>query len=331
VLECPGPLSITVFRNDSSFGIEWSHAVERLAFNKKTSDGYENLFVSLPDGTGEHSLTYKNPAVPGRHACSPVWTPAGDYLVFSAEKARHSGSSTDAMCGFGAYSDIWVITADGQRAWQLTSVPNDYDHGDMIPRLSRDGKRLLWTERIAGPSLLRTAEAFGAWVLKVGDFLFVDGTPRLTNVRELAVGPRGFYEGGDFTPDGSGVIFTSSLATGNAWKSQIFVVDLTSGKLTQLTSADYNEHPRYTPDGLRIVWMSSTEARLKGTDWWTMDADGSHKRRLTRFEDPTSPQSSGDAVYPGTVAWDPSGRWFYGDIETSLVKQTYTAVRVVCP
>jgi hypothetical protein len=62
-----------------------------------------------------------------------------------------------------------------------------------------------------------------------------------------------------------------------------------------------------------------------------MDADGTRKRRLTYFEEPGNPQSTGTALWPGSVAWDPTGRWFYGDIETNLVAQSYVIVRVACP
>jgi tricorn protease-like protein len=154
--------------------------------------------------------------------------------------------------------------------------------------------------------------------------------PSLANVRTLKPGPDGFYEGADFSPDGRGVLFTSSLATDNAWKSQIFMLDLETGALQQLTRSGYNEHPRFTPDGLRIVWMSTTEARLSGTDWWVMSADGSSKRRITYFEQPGHPQSSGSSLWPGTVAWDPTGKWFYGDIETNLLTQSYVTVKVAC-
>jgi Tol biopolymer transport system component len=330
VLDCPGPLSIRPFQNDERFGNEWSVDAGLLAYNRKTPDGFENVFVASPDGSNERALTFHNPTVPGKHSCSPVWTPGGEYLFFSAEKAQHPGSSLQAFCGFGAYADLWAMTSDGRNAFKLTDTPNDEDHGVMIPRLSRDGRKLLWTERIAAPHVLTPARAFGSWVLAIADVAYADGGVSLGNVRRLQPGDEGFYEGADFTPDGGGVLFTSSLATNNAWASQIFVLDLATGALRQLTHADYNEHPRYTPDGTRIVWMSSTGAKLKGTDWWVMNADGTHKRRLTYFEDPDSPQSGGSAVYPGTACWDPTGRWFIGDVETSLLSQSYTSVRVTC-
>jgi Tol biopolymer transport system component len=331
VLDCPGTLSIRIFKSDESFGTDWSPITHRLVFNKKTEDGFQNLFTSLPDGSDERSITYENPIVPGKHACSPVWTPDGQFIVFSAEKKEHGRGSIDAFCGFGAYNDIWIIRADGKKAWQLTNVANDYDHGAMIPRFSRDGAQLLWTQRVASPNIFVPAQAFGSWEIAVASLHFTNGEPSIDGVRTLQPGPRGFYEGADFTPDGRGVLFTSSLATDNAWKSQLFTVELATGKLDQLTSGDYNEHGRYTPDGTQILWMSSTGADLKGTDWWLMNADGSKKKRLTFFETSGHPQSSGTALYPGTAAFDETGKWFIGDIETNLLSQSYTRVRVICP
>jgi hypothetical protein len=330
VLDCSGVLSIQALESDGRFGHEWSFAAGRLAYNRRAPNGYENVYVSLPDGGDERSLTLGHPALPGKHACSPVWTPSGDYLIFSAEKGQHPGSSLQAFCGFGAYADLWAISSDGSRTYRLTDVPNDSDHGAMIPRLSRDGSKLLWTERVGSPNIFVPERAFGSWVLKVASLHFDDGGVWLADAQQLQPGDPGFYEGADFTPDGKGILYTSSAATHNAWRSQIFVLDLSTKAVTQLTQADYNEHPRYTPDGQRIVWMSSTGATLKGTDWWFMNADGSDKRRLTFFEERGNPQSSGSAVYPGTVAWDPSEKWFIGDVETSLLTQDYASVRVSC-
>lgn len=327
VLDCPGPLSIRIFRNDQSFGTDWSPVAHKLVFNKKVGD-HQRLFTSNPDGTDERLLETPN----GKHACSPIWTPDGQYIVYSAEKKEHGRGSIDAFCGFGAYNDIWITKADGSKAWRLTDVPNDYDHGAMIPRLSRDGAQLLWTQRTSSPNILVPAKAFGSWELALGALSFSNnGEPKLDNVKTLRPGPEGFYEGADFTPDGRSILFTSSLATDNAWKSQLFTVEVSTGKLDQLTSSDYNEHGRYTPDGTRILYMSSTGADLKGTDWWLMNADGSNKKRLTYFETDGHPQSSGKALYPGTAAFDETGKWFIGDIETNLLTQSYTRVRVVCP
>jgi Tol biopolymer transport system component len=73
------------------------------------------------------------------------------------------------------------------------------------------------------------------------------------------------------------------------WKNQIDRLDLNSGATARLTKGDsYNEHPRYTPDG-QVLWMSSADNSSRGTDWWTMNADGSNPQRLSDFNSNVTP------------------------------------------
>ena len=88
---------------------------------------------------------------PAAHAGSPVWSPSGKFIAFVAEKPDHPGNSMVATPGWGGYSDLWVASADGSHAWQLTDVPADKDHGTIIPEFSPDGRLLEWTERTKVP------------------------------------------------------------------------------------------------------------------------------------------------------------------------------------
>ncbi|MBI4178520.1 PD40 domain-containing protein, partial [bacterium] len=74
----------------------------------------------------------------------------------------------------------------------------------------------------------------------------------------------------------------------------IFVLDMKSGELFQLTSrAGNNEHPSWSPDGRHIVFSST---RSGGPDIYVMHMDGSGIRRLTYTRRATSPVWSPRAV-----------------------------------
>ena len=60
----------------------------------------------------------------------------------------------------------------------------------------------------------------------------------------------------------------------------IFRADIAGGTAVALTDSGYNEHGIVSPDGSKIVWMSSADVR-GGTELWLMDADGTDKERLT--------------------------------------------------
>jgi Tol biopolymer transport system component len=335
---CGPPVSITPFLANG-YMVAWSHRTNRIAYAIRNSSGLFELHLINPEGTDDVRLGANNPAMPRGHAGSPSWSPDGYWIAFEAEKPKHPGNHADAIPGFGGYSDIWVSTPDGKHLYRLTDEPNDYNHGAMIPRFSPDGSKLAWTARVAAPNILSAKRALGYWVLRVADFIVGDnGVPTLRNIRDYRANGDAFYEMGGFSPDGQKLVFTSDYATGKWWESQIYTIDLATSHVEALTSSDYNEHPSYTPDG-RVIWMSDADVRplggflMPGTDWWLMDADGSHKTRLTYFNTRGHPEFTGKSMWAGTVAWSSDGHRFIGDVQTDLLTQAGKAIWVYlsCP
>jgi Tol biopolymer transport system component len=329
---CGPPITYQIFQQDA-FGADWSKANDSIAFNAKGSDGRFHIYTVKPDGANRQQLGVGSPSFPQRTTGTPVWIPSGRFIAFVAEKESHPGNSVGATPGWGSYSDLWVATADGHQAWQLTNVPADKDHGTIIPEFSPDGRLVEWTERTAAGKVLNPDRFAGFWVIKVADFTVApDGTPSLSNIRTVSPAGDAFNESGGFSADSTSLVFTSDFETQNFWKSQIYRLDLNSGAFTRLTKGDsYNEHPRYTPGG-QVLWMTSADNTSRGTDWWTMNADGSNPQRLSDFN------SNGDArgfgtkqVYATVVQtadWSADGRSFYGDVETNLFNSDSVILRV---
>jgi Tol biopolymer transport system component len=329
---CGPPISYQVFKRDA-FGVDWSKAAGLLAYNAKGGDGAYHVYTVKSDGSNPEQMGVGSASFPQRTTGTPVWHPSGRFVAFVAEKSTHPGNSVGATPGWGSYSDLWVANADGSHAWQLTDVPTDKDHGTIIPEFSPDGRLLEWTERTAAPKFLNPDRFAGFWVIKVANFnVSQDGTPSLSGIRTVTPARDSFNESGGFSADSSSVVFTSDFETHNMWKNQIYRLDLNSGATTRLTKGDsYNEHPRYTADG-QVLWMSSADNPSRGTDWWTMNPDGSNPQRLSDFN------SNGDArgfggkqVYATVVQtanWSPDHSYFYGDVETNLLTSDSVIVRV---
>jgi Tol biopolymer transport system component len=233
----------------------------------------------------------------------------------------------------GGYSDLWVASADGSHAWQLTDVPADKDHGTIIPEFSPDGRLLEWTERTKVPRVLKPDRFAGYWVIKVANFdVGQDGTPSLSDVRTVSPAGDAFNETGGFSADSSSLVFTSDYENHNFWHNQIYRLDIGSGAITRLTRGDsYNEHPRYTPDG-QVLWMSNADNPSRGTDWWTMSPDGSNPQRLSDFNADGNAQAFGHKPVYATVVqtanWGPDNSYFYADVETNLLNSDSVIARV---
>ena len=81
--------------------------------------------------------------------------------------------------------------------------------------------------------------------------------------------------------------------------SDIYILNIYDSTLTQFNHDPqvWDEHAHYTPDGEKIIWISSegldfdsveAEGTLR-TEYWIMNADGTDKTQLTFFNDPTHP------------------------------------------
>ncbi|MGD9081485.1 MAG: hypothetical protein PVG96_19210, partial [Desulfobacterales bacterium] len=132
--------------------LAWSKKTNKIAFDRLGKDGYFDLWLMNPDGTGQQCLTSNHPVLPNKHIGQPAWHPSGRLLVIQAQKA-HVPRYADTKCtpGAGALNDLWVITSDGSRAWRIYAVRDTVSKnaaGVLHPHFSNDGTRLFWAERI---------------------------------------------------------------------------------------------------------------------------------------------------------------------------------------
>jgi hypothetical protein len=219
-------------------------------------------------------------------------------------------------------------TPDGRDARTLTDEPDTADEGVLIPVFSRDGTRVAWSARLPG----------GTYELRVAEFVPTP-VPHLENVRAYRPGGSAYYETGSFTSDGSGLTYTSDQDTHSFWHSQIYVLDLATGRDTRLTAGnDYDEHPVVipTPSGDWVVYMSTKGVDrtpghlLLGTDWYAMRIDGTGTKRLTtmNLNAPNNPENTGAMEVAGRVSPGPTPDILFGDVQNSLVRQTGSTKRV---
>ncbi len=286
---------------DSAFGSVWdTYDTTLVAYNALQSNGYFAVYFAHVTANNqlinETCFSCGNGQLPGKNVGAPVFQPGGKYVAVVAEKASHPGSSGNSVPGVGIFCDVWVLTRDGQKAWQLTNEPDTGSaSGVIFPFFSPDGKEFSWTEMSAPVNLGNGKQYFGYWVVKIADFTddSIAG-PSLTNVRTLQPGGTpAFNEAYGWSPDGSKILFASDYDQFWVWDDQIYTMDTNGNNINQLTACcDYNEHGFYSPNGQYIVWMTNTGTNtgttLGGDDWFIMHADSTDKQRFTFFNDTTS-------------------------------------------
>ena len=78
--------------------------------------------------------------------------------------------------------------------------------------------------------------------------------------------------------------------------------------------------------------MTNADNPSRGTDWWTMNPDGSNPQRLSDFNTNGGTRGFGGKQVYATVVqtanWSPDNRYFYGDVETNLLNSDSAILRV---
>lgn len=294
-----------------------------IVFDRAGADGYFDIWVMNPDGSGQRNLTEGKRDLPGRHIGQPAWHPSGRFIAFQAEKAGLPSSlKNKTEPGAGVLNDLWLMDAQGQRFWRLVDLRLDVSPDApaiLHPHFSPDGSQLTWAERVG-----RGPKAFGSWVIRVADFGFQDGRPVLRTVRTLTPGQANpgpgqgaFYETHGFHPDGARLLFSSDVDQG----LKLYELQLSNGHLRRLTHDPrvWDEHAHYSPDGRRIVYMSSEGLvfRVRPFDlqaeFWLMRPDGTSRQRLTGFHEPGHPHYRGGGfAVAADSAWRADGKAFAG-------------------
>lgn len=296
---------------------------DRILYSMKGEDSYYDIYMTKSDGTEDTCLTCNHPALPNKHIANMAWRYDGNWMIFVAEKADHPGSSTDALPGFGAYCDIYVMNIDSGTVYKIVDIPNDYNHGVICPRFSPDGTMISWTDRIEAPDILDAKKLAGYWVIKFADFAFDStGVPVVSNIHVVPTGEPSFYECYGFSPDNQKLIYCSSIGQSSFWDQHIYTINLDGSNIQKLTEKNYNEHGFYRPDGNKIVWMTNTESKTGGTDWWMMNTDGTEKKRLSYMNEPQNGQYAGHAVWAGLGSFDPNNyNRFVSGMQLDLISQ----------
>lgn len=295
--------------------LAWGKINNKIAFDRLGKDGYFDLWIMNPDGGNQKCLTADHPLLPNKHIGQPAWHPSGKLLVIQAQKS-HVPRYADTKCvpGAGALNDLWIITSDGSRCWKIHSVSDEVSKnsgGVLHPHFSHDGKLLFWAERTRD-----NGRPFGEWVLRIAGFDFSEiAGPRLGRIRDYNPGGgSSFFESHSFSPDDQYVLFTGN----QDGPLEIYEMEVATGQTRRLTFHSpytWDEHAHYSPDGSKIIWMSSQNLRFEvnpfflETEFWIMDRSGGNQKQLTWFHTPTHPHYLEHRfAVAADFDWSPDGR-----------------------
>jgi hypothetical protein len=230
------------------------------------------------------------------------------------------------------YNDIWLETAGGTRAWQLTDIPTSSPAGIIFPRFDRTGTQIVWSQMYAGASL---SHPLGQWALKLARLVWRGGVPHLDDIRTYDPHRGLFFEPYEFSPGDQRILFASDidvpsdLLSPSAFNARIWTLDAAHLDDLQRVSppeplhgmfSDYNEFAAYIPDSDRILLGRTYGAATHGIDYWTVNDNGTDPVRLTFMNQPGNPQYLGYSQVGG-LAFDPQDpRRFVASVSHRLLR-----------
>jgi Tol biopolymer transport system component len=314
-------MTVTILQEEGG-RVSWSHETNLIAFDSTGKDGYTDIYVITPDSSRLQCLTCDK-SIPQLHNGNPSWHLSGEYIVYQAQDPNLSEfpvpdelNTFIASPGMGINNNLWLMTADGSRFWQITHVKDRY--GALHPHFSPDGFNLLWSE-IISPRM----DTIGHWAIKLADFTIENGEVHLSHVQTLRPGNLQLYEVHGFSPDGTKILFSGVKSGGYYYDMEIYIMDVKTGEYQQLTDNDeWDEHAHFTLDGKYIVWVSSEGINQNKGDslddiieyppkleYWIMNVDGSNKQRLSGFNHAGAPEylNIKEGVGLGDFEWGPDG------------------------
>lgn len=236
----------------------------------------------------------------------PVFTPDGRSIFYSVATANLSADEST--------SDLWRVRVEDGRARNLTRTKTA---SEWKPLVSPDGRRLFFISdrtKDETPQIFAASSSGGAarqiseLENGVEDYALSPDGLRIVVVTETG-GPAENGAGTEppvvidayvFKVDGRGYV-------GRA-RRQIFLVEIDSGKASQLTfGASDAELPSWSPDGRRIAYVARSGPepdRSMNFDIFVIDArEGAAPFPVTR-----SPMADGDPNYDDAPQWSPDGR-----------------------
>ncbi len=254
------------------------------------------LFTIRPDGTGLRQVTHFTDS----GGTDGAWSPDGSRIVFT----RHWDAE-----GPNEKLALYTIAADGSnpkafpRAGELVVEPNWFPGGRRIVYLDVGSRQLhvinadgtgLRTAGVPGPGgdsacVLPGGRRVAFLRSKAGDDavraifvagLFGRGVKRVT--------PWGGYADKiDCSPDGKRIVFSKpEFGEPGGISANVYTVKTDGSGLVQLThdaGGTINDGAdSWSPDGKKIAYVSNRSGTY---EIYTMNADGTHQKRLTNVQD----------------------------------------------
>src|SRR5262245_4106077 len=235
----------------------WSADGAQIVFRRVNPGGQFGIFTMNADGSNLARVTPGNTGV----NTQPTWTPDG-RIVFSSNRDNPTCGSSFDNCNF----QLFIMDADGSNVQRLTTGTGVSLLSYALPSVSPDGMTVVFT-------MTDLATAGGPFL--IGTIPISGGQPTVLGTKQA-----GDPAWPDWSPDGKKIVFSNNgcrICSSAGQPSNVFVLDLLLGTVTQLTSItapDNYIQPHWDPDQNSIVFTNAPLPGLGPGSIYTMNSNG---------------------------------------------------------
>ena len=289
----------------SAFNPKISPDGKRVVYEVQKTNWGENAFernLWIADvGSGEtHALTTAK-----KSSTNPAWSPDGKWIAFLSDRSGQIAGTAEGK------KQLYVISADGGEAQQVTKVESDVNDFEWAP----DSKRIAFSMSDPDSKAMKDRKE------KYGDYSVVHSDYQMTHLwtvefssgSSTAAEPKRLTEGdkfsvGDFSwsPEGTRIAFSAQkdpdLISGET--ADLYVVNVNDKAVKKIVSTPGpDRNPHWSPDGKRIAFETSAGARYffySNSRIGVVSPDGGAVQILTESFDED----------PSLIGWGPDGIYF---------------------
>jgi len=253
------------------------------------------------------------------------WHPSGRWIVLAVEQENFerpplvSDEIVEGWLQSGLWVDIWATAPDGSSWYKIQDFgPANPANGFTGVAFTPDGRQAAWAQIVDG-NIFRYG--FGRWELILAEWREVNGAPSFANLRNITPPDTFWVEPGNFSPNGKDLLLSADQGFPNHADVQgqdQYILDIVTGRMTNLTKTPtvWDEHGVFSPDGEKILFMSSWPYRSEPfastvlglkTEFMMMDKDGSNPRQVTYFNQPGHNEYSSKGTVSAVGQWSPDG------------------------
>ncbi|OLB39072.1 MAG: peptidase S9 family protein [Acidobacteria bacterium 13_2_20CM_57_17] len=300
--------------------LEWKNAFspkispdgKRVVYEVQKANWEDNAFdrnLWIVDvATGEsHALTSAK-----KSSTNAAWSPDGKWIAFISDRPGQIKDTPEGK------KQLYVISADGGEAQQITKTENDVNAFDWAP----DSRRIAFSMSDPEPKTLKDRkEKYGEYSVVHSDYQMAhlwiidlpdDSANAAPEAKRLTEGDAFSVGSFAWSPDGTRIAFSAQKDSDliSSFSEDIYVVkiaDKSVKKIVDTPGPDTN--PKWSPDGKKIAFETAAGAKFfyyTNVKIAVVPAEGGTPQILTEAFDED----------PGLIGWGPDGIYFAAEQKT---------------